>query len=67
MRTRALVIKCGVPHGYILGPLPFLIFINITRCSSQFKCILYAEDGTLSTCIPSNNVKDSPELINCEQ
>ena len=54
-----------VPQGYILGPLPFLIFINdITKCSNQFKYILYADDSTLTTCIPDDNVMDSAELIN---
>ena len=48
------------------GSPRFLIFINITICSSQFKYILYADDSTLSTCIPGNNVMDSAELINSE-
>ena len=32
------------------GPSLFLILINITKCSNQFKYILYADDSTLSTC-----------------
>ena len=48
-------------------PLIFLILINdITKCSNQFKYILYEDDGTLSTCVPGDNVMDSAELINSE-
>ena len=50
-----------------MGPLLFLIFINdITKCSNLFKYILYADDSTLSTCVPGDNVMDSVELINIE-
>ena len=50
-----------------MSPLLFLIFINdITKCKNQFKYILYADDCTLSTCIPGDNVMDSAELINNE-
>ena len=29
---------------------PFFIFINVTKCTNQFKYIFYADDSTLSTC-----------------
>ena len=33
---------------------------------NQFKYNLYADDSTLSTCVPGDNVMDSAELINSE-
>ena len=59
------IILCGVPQGFILDPLIFFLFINdITKCTNQFKYILYTDDSALSTCIPGDNVMDSAELIN---
>ena len=50
------------------GPLLFIIFINdITKCSNQFKYIIYSDESTLSTYVPGDNVMDSVELINTEQ
>ena len=45
----------------------FYFFINsITKCSNQFKYTLYADNSTLSTCVLSDNVMDSAQLINSE-
>ena len=48
-KSNLLNISHGVPQGSILGPLLFLVFINdLPNSSNLFKCILFADDSTLS-------------------
>jgi hypothetical protein len=53
-----IIIKHGVPHGSILGPLFFLLYVNDLPevITNNAKIILYADDT--SVIIPNPSLQD---------
>ena len=56
-------INCGAPQGSCLGPILFLMYINVLPFSLQSsQVIMYADDTTLSH--SSKNIVDLSENLN---
>ena len=66
--SEMLDIQYGVPQGYILGPLLFIIYIeDFPNASKLFQFIMYADDTTLSSCVYTIQSNNIDKVINEEQ
>ena len=67
VKSETLSIATGVPQGYILGPILFIIDIIFSQANQIFNFMSYADDTTLfSTMSNFTNAhnKDADALIN---
>ena len=64
-------VSCGIPQGYVLGPLLFYILIHgIPKATSKYKVIMYADDTTLMLHLenfgPVNDINTLEQELNKE-
>ena len=58
-------INCGVPQGFVLGPLLFLLYINDLNQAIKFCKLHHVADDTNLLCL-SNSIKKLSKLVNTD-
>ena len=59
------VVTCGIPHGSLLGPVLFLIYINdLPNCSSVLTLRIFADDTKVFA--SASDLESLDQLINTE-
>ena len=56
-------INCGVPQGFVLGPLLFLLYINDLNQAIKFCKVHHFADDINLLCL-SNSIKKLNKLVN---